>query len=229
MSDIFKIKRAHFLQVESVHNFAEKPERIAKIFKVFFSEQNPNTMDYLLNFPQTSAMIDNNQNFFMRSLQTLVMLDNDGLAALASEGASPCVPTSAIAGFVCGLHMPNQFGTSDHFVNFLMNEYLQYRLFIDFYTEQQQKRIALSTNQAQQFLFNIELKTLSDQRKMYGQALRVALEDFQDFVVTYPLHVGFVWYQEQLLRFRDDYAAKMVTPFYSLYEKLRNVQPPEKK
>ena len=51
--------------------------------------------------------------------------------------------------------------------------------------------------------------------------------DFQDFTATYPLHIGFVWYQEVLLRFRDRSVAKMVTPFYSLYEKLRNVQPPE--
>jgi hypothetical protein len=126
--------------------------------------------------------------------------------------------------------MPNQLGVDQHFINFVVNEYLNYRLFIDFYTNQQQKRLVEKRNLTEktQELFLVELQSLAKQREMYEQALRVALMDFQDFIATYPFHLGLVWYQEQLLKFRDNYAVKLVTPFYSLYEKLRNVQPPEK-
>jgi hypothetical protein len=85
MSDIFKIKRAHFLQVESVKTFAKKEDRIAKVFEVFFATQESNKTDYFLLYPKTVAMIDNNQQFFKKSLQTLVMLDNDALAQLAED------------------------------------------------------------------------------------------------------------------------------------------------
>jgi hypothetical protein len=242
MSDIFKIKWAHFLQVESAKVFAEKTDRIAKVFEVFFATQlsTANRRDYLLLYPKTAAMIDNNQQFFFKSLQSLVMLDNDKLFAAAIEededGLLRCHLTGAIVGFVCGLHMPGQLGTDPHFVNFLMNEYLNYRLFVDFYINQQSKRIIQDDSLwdpgpestiARESL-QLELLSLAKQRDMYEQALRIALIDFQGFSATYPMHLGMVWYQEQLLRFRDAYASKMVTPFYSLYEKLRNVQPPEK-
>jgi len=236
LSDIFKIKRAHFLQVESVKTFTEKGERVAKVFETLFATQHmvSNKGEYLVLFPKTAEMIDNNQQFFQKSLQTLIMLDNDKLAELASEEISKdltkCHMTGAIVGFLCGLHMPNSLGTDQHFINFITNEYLNYRLFIDYYANQQQKRLSENRNLSDlnREGFMVEIKSLFAQRDMYEQALRIALTDFQDFVATYPIHLGFVRYQEQLLKFRDIYATNMVTPFYSLYEKLRNVQPPEK-
>jgi hypothetical protein len=233
MSDVFKIKWAHFLQVYSIKGaVADKYERVANVFKVFFATQESNKGDYFLFYPKTAAMIDNNQQFFMKSLQSLVMLDNDELLEKAVEAG--CVPPldGQVGGFVCGLHMPNQQGMDQYFVNFVMNEYLHYRFFIDFYANQQQKRILGNSNlssldSAQRRSLMTIVNSLVAQRNMDEELLKRSLEDFQDFIATYPLHLGFVWYQEQLLKFRNDYATKMVTPFYSLYEKLRNVQPPE--
>lgn len=135
--------------MESAKTFVEKTERIARIFEVYFSTEiaMPNKGDYLLNYPKTTAMIDNNQQFFLKSLGTLVMLDNDKLAEFSnkkdSKGVIQCNLERSIEGFVCGLHMPNQLGTDPQFVNFLMNEYLNYRFFVDFYVNQQQKRMQL--------------------------------------------------------------------------------------
>jgi hypothetical protein len=57
--------------------------------------------------------------------------------------------------------------------------------------------------------------------------LTITEESFIDLVniaTTYPVHVTLVAYQEDLLRVRDNYLVKLVTPIYCLYYKLRNVQ-----
>jgi len=70
-----------------------------------------------------------------------------------------------------------------------------------------------------------EIEVFQQEIKIAEEALEIALDDLQDFAATYPLHIGLVMYQEELKTFRDKYAVKMVTPFYTLYEKFRNVQP----
>ncbi|MDR3169678.1 MAG: hypothetical protein LBU27_08295 [Candidatus Peribacteria bacterium] len=70
------------------------------------------------------------------------------------------------------------------------------------------------------------MESILQQRDLFETALKSSLHDLQQTAITYPLHIGLVLYQEELLRFRDQYAAKLVTPFYTLYEKLRNVQCP---
>jgi hypothetical protein len=49
------------------------------------------------------------------------------------------------------------------------------------------------------------------------------LDDLVNFSTSYPIHIGMLIYQEDLLRFRNR-LSKVVTPFYTLYHKLRNVQ-----
>ena len=224
MSDIFKIKRAHFLQVYSVDKFSEKSERIANIFATYFRMKETNASDYQHKYPKTSSMIDNNQSFFLKSLSSLVMLDNDVLYQTAEE--ENCMLSDPVGWFVCALHSTGD-GVNQHFTNFVYHEYLNYRIFLDYYTNQLQKLISSSSDSEaeRKDAYFLEMETLIRQRDLYEQALLASLSDFQDFVTTYPLHVGLVLYQEELLRFRDKYAAKILPPFYSLYQKLRNVQP----
>ena len=221
MSDIFKIKWAHALEVYSDKEFPQKSERIAHVFTTYFLMTGHEASEYIKLYPQTSAMIDNNQQIFRRSLKSLVILDNDTIF----ERAEQCSIHSPISAFVCGLHMPGNFGNNQHFVNLVVNEYLNYRFFIDYYVNQTQRLVQGLPTEAEKTPYLLEINALQKQRDTLEQALYTSLYDFQDFVMTYPLHIGFVLYQEELLRFRDKYASKMVTPFYTLYEKLRNVQP----
>jgi hypothetical protein len=121
--------------------------------------------------------------------------------------------------------MPGNRGATPHFVHLIMHEYLNYRVFVDFYAYQMQQRREQLSDADKNIAFAIELESLAKQRDALEQAIQTSLTDFQDVVATYPLHLGLVLYQEELLRFRDKYASKLVTPFYTLYEKLRNVQP----
>jgi hypothetical protein len=55
---------------------------------------------------------------------------------------------------------------------------------------------------------------------------RFALHRLEDFSMTYPLHIWLLLYQEREKEYRDHYLSPIVTLFYSLSEKLQNVQLP---
>ncbi|GHV25683.1 hypothetical protein FACS1894176_04810 [Bacteroidia bacterium] len=229
MSDIFKIKRAEVLQVPSTEVFKNKEDRIASIFDTYFSMNNSNKSAYQKLYPKTATMIDNNQKILYKSLQSLSLLDNEGLRKKSQEAGIGCpIEGTGFENFACGLHLSGdqKKGLNTYFTNFLVNEYLNYRLFTDFYINR--LRSVHPTNQTDQekTAHLIELNAIIQQREMFETALQTSLKDLQEISTTYPLHIGLVLYQEEALKFRDKYAAKLVTPLYTLYEKLRNVQPP---
>ncbi len=115
------------------------------------------------------------------------------------------------------------------FVSFITNEYLVYSVFVDVYTQwlaTQAESKAISKEDTDKTLadqYALELSVMQQQRQELKQALQTALREWQEFSASYPVHVGLAWYQEALLRLRDD-ASKLLSPFYALYEKLRNAQ-----
>ncbi|MDR2540398.1 MAG: hypothetical protein LBD11_01095 [Candidatus Peribacteria bacterium] len=225
MSDIFKIKRAEVLQVPSTEVFKNKEDRIASIFDTYFSMNNSDKSAYQKLYPKTVTMIDNNQKIIYKSLQSLSLLDNEGLRKKSQEADTKCpIEGTGFENFACGLHLSGdqKKGLNTYFTNFLTNEYLNYRLFTDFYINWLR---TVQTDQEKTALL-IELNAIVQQREMFETALQTSLKELQEIATTYPLHIGLVLYQEEALKFRDKYAAKLVTPFYTLYEKLRNVQPP---
>jgi hypothetical protein len=56
----------------------------------------------------------------------------------------------------------------------------------------------------------------------------VAMKMLREIDISFPLHVWFMMYQEDLLSLRDKSLYKIVTPFYTLYGKFRNVQTKDK-
>jgi hypothetical protein len=58
------------------------------------------------------------------------------------------------------------------------------------------------------------------------EATKYALRWFVDFNMTYPFHIWLLLYQEIMKDFRDKHLSPIVTLFYSLSEKLQNVQLP---
>jgi len=49
------------------------------------------------------------------------------------------------------------------------------------------------------------------------------MKSLREMAVTFPIHIGLLIYYEDLYRLRKE-LVKMVTPLYTLSEKLRNVQ-----
>jgi hypothetical protein len=228
MSDLFKIKRAEVLQVPSVQDFKSKETRIARIFETYFAGSETQKNSYQKKYPKTTTMIDNNQKIIQKSLQTLTLLDNE---KIREESKKECSPSSAIGNPLCGIHFSGDQtkGLNLHFVNLIMNEYFNYRLFIDYYTHRLQQVINnTSTDSIQtRMMYISEMNSLLQQRDLFEHSIKQSLKELQEVAMSYPLHVGLVRYQEVLLEFRDKYLAKLITPFYTLYEKLRNVQIPQ--
>jgi hypothetical protein len=209
MSDIFKVKWANFVGVGSAKS-AGKEARINTLFSAYFAMDSSKLSSFLLSYPKTTAMIDNNQQHFVKSLQTLKILNVEKLVSLSCDDN-----TSLVA---CGFS-GSKDGADQQFITFVYNEYLNYAVFVDFVVNYLERQAVLTKKSV-----DIEVSSLLQQRKRYQQALQYALDDFKDFVSTYPLHVGLVFYQEKLLQFRDK-MSKILPPLYTLYEKLRNVQP----
>ncbi len=229
MGEIFKIKWAHVVQIYTSKTISEEAtKRIAKVFSGYFNM--PPSEDYKKKFPTTSAMIDRDQKFFAKTLKTLFIVDNDKL----QYDVKLC--SGNISSLACGLHSSDN-GLGIAFTNLIYNEYLQYRLFVDYYTHQINWKVkqmlsekgkdlnSLSEKDTKELMLLGELELLQQEINIAKETLEMALDDLQDFVATYPLHIGFLMYQEELKKFRDKFAVKMVTPFYTLYEKFKNVQP----
>ena len=95
MSDIFKIKWANFVGIRS-DQLGSKKERIDALFSLYFSMESDSLPSFTSTYPKTTKMIDNNQQHFVKSLQTLKVLDLDVLSPLT------CEETPSL--LVCGLY-----------------------------------------------------------------------------------------------------------------------------
>jgi hypothetical protein len=51
----------------------------------------------------------------------------------------------------------------------------------------------------------------------------MSIKMLREMYTTFPIHIWLLIYYEDLYRFRKE-LAKVVTPLYTLYDKLRNVQ-----
>jgi len=122
------------------------------------------------------------------------------------------------------------FGMNSMFLNMVYNEFLYYLLFTRYYnyiilenpglaplSHQKDNQTAINYLRNQSYEFN---KAVNTSQKWISLSMKMLRE--LDF--TFPLHVWFMMYQEDLLNLRDKSLYKIVTPFYTLHWKLRNVQ-----
>jgi hypothetical protein len=58
------------------------------------------------------------------------------------------------------------------------------------------------------------------------EATNSVQRDFEDFNMTYPWHIWMLMYIEKIEKYRNNSLSKVITSFYSLSEKLKNVQLP---
>ena len=59
------------------------------------------------------------------------------------------------------------------------------------------------------------------------EASKLAQRNFEEFNMTYPLNIWTLLYMEKAENFRNNNLSKIITSFYSLSEKLQNVQVPK--
>jgi hypothetical protein len=59
------------------------------------------------------------------------------------------------------------------------------------------------------------------------EAATQTLHNFVEMNMTYPLHIWLLLYQEKIREYRNKFLPPVVKQFYSLSEKLQNVQLPD--
>ncbi len=233
MSDIFKIKYAQVLQVNTVKNFeAKTPERVQDFFKgYYYIIQKYQELKKL--FPQTVEVLESNQEYYKNVLDTVKVMDNSKFAELAEGSGCPITGNMVWMDFIaCALHSTQWkwMAIEPAFETMFYNELLNYRIFLNYHSlwiedkvdgmavnKDNEKNIRIYESRAPDFQFYWDIQL---------DSAKFALRRFEDFAMTYPLHIWLLLYQERVKEYRDKYLSPIVTIFYSLSEKLQNVQLP---
>ena len=234
MSDIFKIKYAQVLQVNTIKEFdAKKEERVEAFFKgYYFIIDKYDVLSAL--FPQTVSVLEDNQNYFKTNLlDTLKIMDNSKFAELAEDSKCPAGGNMVWMDFIaCALHSSQWkwMAIEPAFETMLYNELLNYRIFMnyhDLWIESKVKKMAVDKrNEKNMRIYESKAPDFQLYWDIQVDSTRYALRRLEDFSMTYPLHIWLLLYQEREKNYRDKHLSPIVTIFYSLSEKLKNVQLP---
>ena len=233
MSDIFKIKYAQVLNVDTTEDFNSEDKVVQFMswyFDYFKKDFNELNADY--PYKQTIGVLQSNQKYYKRVLDTVKIINNSELANLASKTRCPKNGNMVGADFIaCALHSSQWVwsAATPSFVTLIYNEMLNYRIFEQYVNMWiKEKALVIQNKVAEKDLKRFSDKSLDLQWYvgLQYEATKHALNRFVDFNMTYPFHIWLLLYQEIMMDFRDKHLSPIITLFYSLSEKLQNVQLP---
>ena len=232
MKDIFKIKYAQVLHVNTVQNF-DVQNNVMDFMSGYFN-MNESYIFKINNFSQTIDVLQSNQKYYKKVLDTVKIIDNSSLASMALASKCPAVGWNMtwLDFIACALHSSQWkwFSLTPSFVTMFYNEIMHYRIFNLYaqYRIDSKLLVMAGKNMDEKEIRIFEAKALDFHwyTNLQIDAAMHALHTFQEFNMTYPLHIWLLFYQERMKVFRDAYLSPIVTIFYSLSEKLQNVQLP---
>lgn len=229
MSEIFKVKYAQVFHVNSVEILQkDKKERVLEFLSWYF---NMNDDSFITAFPNTVDVIDSNQQYYKAVLDSLRVLDNSVLAKKVEEAGCPVTWNMVWVDFIaCALHGSqwNWMSLDSAFETLFYNELMSYRIFVSYYWNW--IRAKLNNNEiSNDVKLVLESKAIAFQDYANSQieAAKQTLNDFEELNMSYPFHIGLLLYQEKIDEFRSKKLPPIVKIFYSLSEKLQNVQLPK--
>jgi len=112
------------------------------------------------------------------------------------------------------------------FSTLLYNELFFYRLFVTYYSSFIYLDSDLSsakTIQQWKSIAGINISKMNQHLDWTQKAIWLSLRMLNEMYVSFPLHIWFLLYHEELLTLRKE-LAKIVTPVYTLFDKLQNAQ-----
>lgn len=168
------------------------------------------------NHKQTCKMLDNQIKQFKKTIKNLKFIDVD---SLFEDNNIDCkVDKQSKDNIVyCWLVWELEWWLN-MFVNLIYNEIEWYSIFSTFYWQILSQRDQIP----QDIRFEYEQSFAWPEKFLL--ITEESINDLSNISTTYPVHAMLVAFQEDLLRMRDKYLVKVVTPIYCLYHKLRNVQ-----
>ena len=241
MSELFKIMYAQSLHVNSTEWFSsktDKQERVREFLKWYF-KMDYDYSDLKSLYPDTIKTISSNQQTFKNMLWSLKLLNNSAFNEYVTETldeyGTSCSSIDAnernwFAFVACALHQSqwNSSALNQMSLTLIYNEILNYSIFVAYYKNWINKKIDTIKNDPNNEVMLNNMQTwyadLSTNSEVLIEAANQTLNDLEDVILTYPIHIWLLMYQEQLKTFRNNYLSPIVTKFYSLSEKLQNVQ-----
>ena len=234
MSDIFKIKYAQVLNVDTVDNFNIEKEKKALDFLSWYyllkdggSVTNGNKLKD--QYPKTFSVLQTDQKYYKDVLNTVKLLDNSKLAQISQSSGCPSNWNMTWRNFVaCALHSSqwNWFSLTPSFVTLFYNEILHYRQFIAYYEKRLTEYGKKFPSEKERRIIESEILDFKHYSDVQIEASKLVQRNFEEFNMTYPLHIRLLLYIEKSEKYRNDNLSPIVTLFYSLSEKLQNVQIP---
>jgi hypothetical protein len=107
------------------------------------------------------------------------------------------------------------------------NEIINYRIFVSYYSNWVQAKINNSSVKEEKDMLQSRVTDFQGYSNLQIEAAEETLRKFEEFNMSYPLHIGLLLYQEKVKEFRNKHLSPITTKFYSLSEKLQNVQLPK--
>lgn len=239
MTDLFKIKYAQVLDVNTTKNF--EPDYYKKVLNFMSgyyllakTELKQEYIELKGEYPQTISVLETDQHrYYSNVLKTLKIIDNIKLSDLADKWCPVGWNITGLKFIACALHSSQRdwFSLTPSFVTMLYNELIHYRQFMTFYQkwiERKVKAMALKPNFSEKEVRMYQSR-LDDFKRYYDMQMEAtswAERWFEEFSMTYPLHIWILLLQEKWAKFRNFNLSPEMTLFYSLSEKLQNVQLP---
>ena len=177
-------------------------------------------------YPKTCKIIQQSMRAFQKAFSRFRLLNVESLLAKDidsfKEKQTICTKNTSAEDYdhmFCEIIGRTHEGL-DPFVTRVYTELLRYQLFSTYYTSHLWSTNTADMVDASRYEF-VRMQAFS---KKLLPTINTTLKQLAELQNTYPLHIGMLAYQEELLRLRDKYLSKLVAPFYSVFYKLQNVQ-----
>ena len=235
MSDLFKIEYAQVLDVNTTEKFNVE-DNVMDFLKWYYSIDGE-YKKIKKSYSKTISVLKSDQKYYKNVLDRVKLIDNSKLAKIAKKSGCPMDGDITWMDFVaCALHSSQWAGSAltPSFITLVYNEFLQYQQFITYYTYRLDKKMVHGSednddnknkSQYNKLQYSAMISDFELYFSMQKEAFKLAQHNLEEFSMTYPLHILILLYTEKIKEFRDK-LAEIITPFYSLSEKLQNVQLP---
>lgn len=162
-------------------------------------------------------------------LQNIDILHIDGIIQQYKDNNPDCnmpmQPSYNI--FLCGIYT-QEHQSMQPFVTMIQNEIFFYQIFMGWYMGRIDSERRLQPEQYlqsnQELARATKIINQTQQQMLWTQeTVDMSFRLLREMYATFPIHIWLLIYYEDLYRLRSE-LVKVVTPLYTLYDKLRNVQ-----
>ena len=227
MSDLFKIKFAQVLHLDTTEKFDVKGN--IEDFMKWYYNIDDEYKDIKKDYSKTVSILQSDLKYYKDVLDTINLIDNSKLATLAKTTECPEDKYMTWIDFIaCALHSSQWkwLAVTPSFLTMIYNELLNYQQFIAYYTDWLRNKISTDNSNVdnnKKLIYNAMLNDFIWYVPIQKDAFQTAQQNLEEFSMTYPLHIRILLYVEKVEKFRSKYS-EVITLFYSLSEKLQNVQ-----